>query len=201
MIRTPHLRTLRWRLHNDHAAQLVEFAVTLPLLVVFVVGIFDFSGAYTLKQKLTNAARDAARTAASEPINDLSASVPASVYNAFWVVDDYMIANQINDCGISSTPTSTSSPAIWTYSVTATNCSLTITVNRGYLIPATAGAQPADVNCVLSQAVAGQTAVISTCVSVQYGYHWRFGRAASLLGPTPLLPSTITASALAMNEN
>src|SRR5579871_1785524 len=37
--------------HQDSAAQLVEFAVTLPLLVVFVVGIFDFSGAFTLKQK------------------------------------------------------------------------------------------------------------------------------------------------------
>jgi Flp pilus assembly protein TadG len=34
---------------HDHAAQLVEFAVALPLLVVFVVGIFDFSSAFTLK--------------------------------------------------------------------------------------------------------------------------------------------------------
>jgi len=41
---------------DDRGSQMVEFAVTLPLLMVFVVGIFDFSGAFTLKQKLTNAA-------------------------------------------------------------------------------------------------------------------------------------------------
>ena len=52
-------------------AQLVEFAVALPLLVVFVVGIFDFSGAFTLKQKLTNVARDTARAAAAAPSNDV----------------------------------------------------------------------------------------------------------------------------------
>ncbi|MFZ0759119.1 MAG: TadE family protein, partial [Candidatus Sulfotelmatobacter sp.] len=56
---------------DDRAAQIVEFALSLPLLVVFVVGIFDFSGALTLKQKLTNAAREGARVAAADPANDL----------------------------------------------------------------------------------------------------------------------------------
>jgi len=37
----------------------VEFALSLPLLVFFVIGIFDFSSAISLKQKLTNAAREA----------------------------------------------------------------------------------------------------------------------------------------------
>ena len=86
----------------DGASQLVEFAVALPLLVVFVVGIFDFSGAFTLKQKLTNVARDAARSAAAEPINDLGSTgtTPVSVTDAFWVIDNYLIANHISDCGI-----------------------------------------------------------------------------------------------------
>ena len=74
-------------LHDDTAAQLVEFAVTLPLLVVFVVGIFDFSGAFTLKQKLTNVARDAARAAAADPASDLQSASPLSVNDAFQVVD------------------------------------------------------------------------------------------------------------------
>ena len=63
-----------WR--DDQAAQLVEFAVSLPLLVLFVVGIFDFSNAFTLKQKLTNVARDAARAAAAEPSSDLQSALP-----------------------------------------------------------------------------------------------------------------------------
>ncbi len=91
------MRRDRWLssiLADDRAAQIVEFAVSLPLLVVFVVGIFDFSNAFTLKQKLTNIARDAARAAAIDPANDLSLPsgvVPVSVMDAFQIIDNYMI--------------------------------------------------------------------------------------------------------------
>lgn len=199
----------RWQclLLDDQAAQLVEFAVSLPLLVVFVVGIFDFSGAFTLKQKLTNAARDAARAAAAEPITDLSVTSPVSVIDAFWMVDNYLVANKINDCGISTTSPLITRPSTWTYSAAGTSLNgcpsagLTIIINRGYYFPAAAAAQPASVNCTPQSVTTSQTAVISTCVSIQYGYQWRFGRAASLLGSTTMLPPTITAVAVAMNEN
>jgi hypothetical protein len=186
---------------------MVEFAVSLPLLVVFVVGIFDFSGAFTLKQKLTNVARDAARAAAAEPINDLSATVPVSVNDAFWTIDNYLVANQISDCGIN--PVSNVvvlPPATWKYSIAGSalngcpSAGLTITIDRGFYFPATAGRTPAGVDC-LSQSATGQTAVIATCVSIQYGYQWKFGRAASLIGSAPVLPGTISATAVAMNEN
>jgi Flp pilus assembly protein TadG len=193
---------------GDRAAQIVEFAVALPLLVVFVVGIFDFSGAFTLKQKLTNAARDAARAAAAEPISDLSAALPVSVNDAFYTIDNYLLANRINDCGITPGGGSVlmTGPPAWKFAASGSalnrcpTAGLTITISRGYYFPATAGNQPAGVDC-LHQSAAGQTAVIATCVSIQYGYQWKFGQAANLLGGTPLLPSTITATAVAMNEN
>ncbi len=56
---------------DDRASQIVELALSLPVLVLFVVGVFDFSGALTLKQKLTNAAREGARVAASDPASDM----------------------------------------------------------------------------------------------------------------------------------
>jgi Flp pilus assembly protein TadG len=192
-----------WR--EDRGAQLVEFAVSLPLLVVFVVGIFDFSGAFTLKQKLTNVSRDAARVAAAEPISDLSASLPVSVNDAFLMIDNYLVANHINDCGISSS-SATVNRTTWTFAApgNGTNgcpsAGLTILINRGYYFPAAAGNLPAGVDCS-PQTATGQTAVISTCVNIQYGYQWKFGRAASLLGSTPLLPPTLTVTAVAMNEN
>jgi len=205
----PRLRFLWEHLgRDDRAAQIVEFAVALPLLVVFVVGIFDFSGAFTLKQKLTNAARDAARAAAAEPISDLSAALPMSVNDAFYTIDNYLLANQISDCGMTPAGSvSVTGPPSWTFVAAgggSTGCptaGLTIIINRGYYFPATAAAQPASVTCVHQAVTTSQTAVISTCVSIQYGYQWRFGRVASLLGPTPLLPSTISATAVAMNEN
>jgi hypothetical protein len=199
------LARLAWR--DDRASQLVEFAVALPLLVVFVVGIFDFSGAFTLKQKLTNAARDGARVAAADPSNDLkgfSTPVPASVIDSFLAVYNDLQANNVNVCGM--LPSNGTAPTLnagltWTYQGT-TNCpspGLTIIINRGYYFPVTGAALP-TASC-LSQPAGAQTAVISTCVSIQYAYQWRFGRAASLIGGSTLLPSTIAVVSVAMNEN
>lgn len=204
MIGLPYMRSwfsgsirLGWR--DDRAAQLVEFAVALPLLVVFVVGIFDFSSAFTLKQKLTNAARDAARTAAADPASDLGNGFSMSVNDAFQVVDKYLLANQINDCGIAA-PTGPPIGLTWTVTGTATGCSLTITIDRGYYFPASATA-PAGVTCQPQPPNGSQTMVIATCVSIQYAYPWRFGHVASLLGTTATLPPRITATAVALNEN
>lgn len=195
-----------WR--STKAAQLVEFAVSLPLLVVFVVGIFDFSGAYTLKQKLTNVARDAARAAAADPANDLqlpSAALPASVSDAFQIVDNYLLANKLNDCSISSSGSSSIGPGpeTWQFASTANGCTgsgLTIIINRGYVFAANGASSTAPVNCG-SQTPGSQTAIIGTCVSVKYAYSWRFGRVASLLGLTAATPPNISANAVAMNEN
>jgi hypothetical protein len=46
-----------------------------------------------------------------------------------------------------------------------------------------------------------QIVVIGTCVSIQYGYQWRFGSVATLIGGSSALPTTIGAAAVAMNEN
>ena len=204
-------RTLlnRWRGlaplgREDRAAQILEFALALPLLVLFVVGIFDFSGAFTLKQKLTNVARDAARAAAADPAADLTApqtAVPISVSDAVQIVDNYLIANNLNDCGLSST-TSGSSGLTWTYTAT-TGCpapGLTLTVNRGYYFAASNTGRPASLDCA-PQAAGAATAVISTCVSIQYPYQWRFGRVANLLSSATTLPTQVSAAAVAMNEN
>jgi Flp pilus assembly protein TadG len=192
---------------GDHASQIVEFAVSLPLLVVFVVGIFDFSGAFTLKQKLANAARDAARTAAADPASDLTNAttpVPASVADAFQVVENYLIFNKINDCGIN--PGSVTLVGLtWTYSGTLNGCpspGLIVTINRGYYFPRT-GATVPTVSCVAQAPGGGQVAVVGTCVSIQYAYQWRFNRVIGLLvrGATYAGISTLSTTAVALNEN
>jgi len=187
-----------WR--EDRGAQLVEFAVTLPLMMVFVVGIFDFSGAFTLKQKLTNIARDAARAAAAEPASDLSNTLPVSVSDTFQAVKNYLATNNIHDCGIAAPVHSTG--LTWTSTASGNGCvtpGLILTINRGYYFPQTGASLP-SVSCT-SQAVSSGTAIVGTCVSIQYPYPWRFGRVASLLGSAVALPTEISATAVAMNEN
>jgi Flp pilus assembly protein TadG len=189
---------------GEHAAQIVEFAVTLPLLMVFVVGIFDFSSAFTLKQKLTNVARTAARAAAADPASDLQMSMPMSVNNAFQIVDKYLRDNNINECGIDVTLYTQGPKTYPNFTFTGTNCTqgtLTIVINRGYYFPADTTATPANANCSPQSVGSTQTAVVATCVSIQYPYAWQFGRVASLLGYVTTLPTTINATAVEMNEN
>lgn len=196
---TPRMRLLR----GERAAQIVEFAVALPLLVVFVVGIFDFSSAFTLKQRLTNIARDAARAAAVDPVNDLlqpSSALPQSVTDAFYIVDKALVASKLNDCGATASGSPTG--LTWTFTANGNGCpsaGLTITINRGYYFPPTGAGLPA-MNCA-AQTPNGQTTLVGTCVSIQYFYPWRFGRAASLLGATTILPPQVAGIAVAMNEN
>ncbi|HYM79713.1 MAG TPA: TadE family protein [Candidatus Dormibacteraeota bacterium] len=198
-------RWLQW-LNRESGAQIVEFAVALPLLVLFVVGIFDFSNAFTLKQRLTNIARDAARASAADPSNDLQGAItgtnPVSVMDVYYIVDNYLLGSKLNDCGLSTSTSAAVSGLTWTFTASGNGCptpGLTIIVNRGYYYPANGGAVPGT-TCQ-SQNSAGQPAVISTCVSIQYAYPWRFGRAASLLGSTTLLPAQISAVAVSFNEN
>lgn len=191
-----------WR--DEGAAQLVEFAVALPLLVLFVVGIFDFSTAFTFKQRLTNMARDAAHVAATDPSTDVQAGAtnPVSVIDAFQIVDNYLLVNKVNDCGIGTNPTPTTAGLTWTFNANGNGCTsagLTITINRGYYVPATGASLP-PASCQ-PQSAGGQAVVVATCVSIQYPYPWKFGGVASVLGFTDTLPTQITAVGVAMNED
>jgi Flp pilus assembly protein TadG len=196
-------------LGDDRAAQLVEFAVALPLLVVFVVGIFDFSSAFTLKQKLTNIARDVARAAASEPATDVTnpgsdaQGIPSSVDDAFQLVQQYLTANNINTCGVVAANAINGPAATWTFSASVSSppCSITVKINRGYYFPANGTGQIAPSTCLPTAAGPNQLQVVATCVSIQYAYQWRFGTVSSLLGPTMTLPSPLIATAVAMNED
>ncbi len=167
---------------------MVEFAVSLPLLIVMVVGIFDFSGAYTLKQKLANAARNGARAAASDPATDLtSAAVPVSVSDAFQVVDNYLLTEKINDCGIAAP---TGAALVWTATATTAGpppCRLTITINRGFVTPVSGTAVKA----------------VGTQVTVQYDYNWHFNSVITVLIPSAGYGSKLTfqTSSVALNEN
>jgi len=187
--RTGLLASLKRDWTEDCASQIVELAISLPVLVLFVVGIFDFSGALTLKQKLTNAAREGARVAAADPASDMYASVPVAVSDAFQVADNYLLSEKINDCGLSgggTPPTPTQTGLTWTYTSTGSGCpgsGITLTINRGYSTP---------VNGIY---------LIGTYVTISYAYKWQFNSVGGLVGTRFLGPSTINTAALAFNQN
>jgi hypothetical protein len=180
---------LKRALRDDFASQVVETALSLPLLVLFVVGIFDFSGALTLKQKLTNAAREGARVAASDPASDMFAAVPVAVSDAIQVVDNYLVSEKINDCGL--VPATPPPPApvqtglTWTYTSTGScpGTGISLAINRG------------------CSTLENGINLIGTCVTIKYAYKWQFGGVSGLFGGNFIGPTTLTTSAAAFNEN
>ena len=48
---------------NERGAALIEAAITIPIILLIAVGIFEFGRAYQTWQVLTNAAREGARIA------------------------------------------------------------------------------------------------------------------------------------------
>lgn len=58
------------RYKNERGAALLETAITLPLLMLVCVGIFEFGRAYQTWQVLTNASREGARVACIEGTSD-----------------------------------------------------------------------------------------------------------------------------------
>jgi Flp pilus assembly protein TadG len=184
---------------EECASQIVEFALSVPVLVLFVVGIFDFSGALALKHKLADAAREGARVAAADPANDLakfSTTVPVSVSDAAQVVDNFLISEKINDCGLNNpTWSNTAGSLIWKASaagcIGASNPGLQLTINRGCINPQsmTLGSNTVTVN------------LVNTCVTILYPYVWQFTGAAGLFGGSFTGPTSITSTATAFNEN
>ena len=68
------------RLRNQRGAALLETAITLPLVLLVSVSIFEFGRAYQTWQVLTNAAREGARMAVLEQYTDTQVSTTVRNY-------------------------------------------------------------------------------------------------------------------------
>jgi Flp pilus assembly protein TadG len=177
-------------LTSAEASQLLEFAITLPLLVVLVVGIFDFGSAFNLKHELTNAAREGARFGGSlSPMDLNAAAVPSPVMGAWQLVDAYLVRSEINDCGLATATPAIGSTYIWTATASAAPCSttvpLTLTIEPAYVVRNTTNNMD----------------VICTKVTISYPYQWHFNQVIQLLAPGTSYGSTIQIAADAVMPN
>lgn len=147
---------------GERGSALVEFAISVPLLVVFVVGIYDFSGAFNQKQKIEHAAQAGAIIAGSQPTSDMDVGNPDSLQavatTVFKSLESDGVVRGCTPPGSATGPTGTT----WTYTITGCPNDLVITVNRG-------------------RVVAGSLATVSTAVTVSYPYQWRFNSVIQLL--------------------
>jgi Flp pilus assembly protein TadG len=160
-------------LDDTSGSQLLEFAVALPLLVVFVVGIFDFGGAFDLKQKLSNTTREGARFASSLPTTDLDAiGTPPSITAIRDLVVSHLQSARLNDCGLAGqAPAGSAATMTWTYTAAGGGCPapLILKIERSYAFTTVFGANTFN--------------VINTRVTLQYPYSWHFNKVIQMLVP------------------
>ena len=56
--------------YRRRAGAVVEMAVVSPLLLMMIFGVIEFGNSFMVRQIITNAAREGARTAAIQPVAD-----------------------------------------------------------------------------------------------------------------------------------
>lgn len=126
------------RTRGSRGVELLEFALVLPLLLLLFLGIFDFGAAFALRQKMTNAARQAARILVSNSLGNqnCTSTTPCSVVAAANAMVHYMDdAGADLSCIQPEAPTSTGTLE-WTYS-----CSngISLAIDRGAVIATSDG--------------------------------------------------------------
>ncbi|HEV2387659.1 MAG TPA: TadE/TadG family type IV pilus assembly protein [Candidatus Acidoferrales bacterium] len=154
-------------------AQLLEFGLVLPILLLLVLGVWDFGASFALKQKLTNAAREGARIVVSTPLTNFNCgnSTPCPIEAAAQSVVDYLTkANVEVSCIDPSSPTTVATVGEkWTWS-----CSngTTLDINRSSAI------------------LQGAVYIPATVVTLTYPLKWRL---ATLLPRTTFSKTVTTA--------
>ncbi|MGA7629413.1 MAG: TadE/TadG family type IV pilus assembly protein [Terriglobales bacterium] len=190
-------------LSDEQGSALIEFAITLPLLVVFVVGIYDFSGAFNQKQKIEQAAQEAAIIAGALPTSDIQSSNPASLQAVVTAVLNSLAAGGVLP-NAPCNPYTVASPSglTWTYTISGCNSAYTInndlviTINRGCVCAA-------GPSCTAAPPCAsGPPVAVGTSVTLTYPYHWKFNGAIQLLfpGATYAAITQLTESSMVHNQ-
>jgi Flp pilus assembly protein TadG len=176
------LRPARVRTRIEGSA-LLEFAIVLPLLVVFIVGIYDFSGAFNQKQKISHAAQEGAVAAGAQPMTDLDStnSDPDSLHSVVTVIANSLINDHVvPQAGCDPLAGAWVSGLKWRYTITCGADALIINIDRGVIVDP------------------GPPASVGTTVEVSYPYRWRFNSVIQLLIPgavyvtTPVLDESAT---------
>ena len=184
--RTAQAGLLRWVawLWGTDAAQLLEFALVLPFLLVLVVGITDFGGAYNLKQKLNNAAREGARIAIDQPQIDLSQTNPLTIQVIAEAVDNYLTGENVDTSLIDLSQPCLADTALrrWAYCQSGTSDQVLV-IERNYIVSGPSGI------------------IVSTRVTLNYPYSWSFSQIIKLLVPSASYPGSFTISSDAVMKN
>jgi Flp pilus assembly protein TadG len=187
---------LRCTFRETEGSEIVEFAVSLPLLIVLVVAIYDFRAAFTVKHMLSNTVREGARIASSQhhPPNPTATNgpcnAPASICTVSNVIGRSLQASIGDDCGLSTASAAYSATDTWTFSGSCSGSSLKI--ERAFINPnAITLSNPFDSSDAYK--------IENTRITLIYPYQWQFSKIFEFFGSANYLSSTMTVSSTMQN--
>jgi Flp pilus assembly protein TadG len=209
MFSSPYRLRLRAVVLSDsEGSALVEFAIVLPILLVFVVGIYDFSDALSQRQKIQQAVQEGAIVAGSQSTSDLqsaSGSNPTSTQSVVAAILNSLTGSGVLTSGACSAPgTPALSGLTWNYTISCNNSvdNLVISINRGWVC----GSSPPPPLCpsLSSPSCTGSPVAVGSSVAVTYPYHWKlFGSVIQLITPSSnsySTPATLAECASVHNQ-
>jgi hypothetical protein len=191
------LMALLRRICRSEGTEIIEFAVSVPILVVLVVGIYDFGSAFTLKHRLNAAVREGARMASSElyppdPGAVGSCGVPSSICVVRDVVASDLQETIGNDCGLGTAAGVYGGAGTYTWTFTGSCPGFSLEIKRGILNPNTASLSPPFDPTAYN--------VENTKVTMVYPYQWQFNSTFKLLDSNAnYLTSSITVTSTMQN--
>jgi Flp pilus assembly protein TadG len=97
------------RYRNQRGAALLEAAITIPIILLISVGIFEFGRAYQTWQVLTNAAREGARIAIITGTTDADVTTRVRNYMQSGALPNYGTATVTINRGVVMTGADTGS--------------------------------------------------------------------------------------------
>jgi len=124
---------------SDSGAAMVEFAIVLPILIMFLLGIIDFGRAFFLYNNLTNAVREGARLGAVQMPN----------------VNVAAVQTRVTDRVRQFTSNPSAAPSV---SVSSTAQDVTVTVNGYAFQPITPLPQAQSINMTVTAVFRRETA-------------------------------------------
>lgn len=85
--------------HGESGQALAEIAIALPLLLLMLIGIWEFARAYQIQQVVVNAAREGAREVVLP-----TQGTTGTIASATTTVDNYLAAGAIAGASVAFTP-------------------------------------------------------------------------------------------------
>ena len=174
---------------RNRGAAYVEFALTLPFLLVFAMGLIEFGKGFNIYHNLTNACREGARQAVMTDTNQITISSANVIRNR---VVNYMTSLGLQTSYYTGSGTQVSGTTNFTYGSYPAGAYLLI--NQGDTIPQ----KDASGNLI-----AGGTYYVVSRVELRYPYDFPvFSRVVNLMTPgTTTFNGTIYIKNYSIMEN